>query len=268
MLKKKDNKEIRHMHSILISGAAQGIGAATAALFYQHGYKVGIYDVQVEQAEQLAQQLGEHAKAGFLDVAGYTSWETALAEFSAWAGEINILVNNAGILYSGPFEETDIMAHHRTLDINVKGVMNGCHAAFPYLKESSFARIINLSSASAIYGQADLSSYSTSKFAVRGLTESLDIEWQPYGIRVLDVMPLFVSTAMVKDMQAESIKKMGVHLKAEDVAQDILKLAELKDSIWQATHHPVGFKSQFLFHLSRMSPQFVNRLSNLLISRK
>ena len=96
------------MHSILISGAAQGIGAATAALFYQHGYKVGIYDVQVEQAEQLAQQLGEHAKAGFLDVAGYTSWETALAEFSAWAGEINILVNNAGILYAGPFEDTTI----------------------------------------------------------------------------------------------------------------------------------------------------------------
>src|SRR5690606_11446075 len=147
---KKDNKEIRHMHSILISGAAQGIGAATAALFYQHGYKVGIYDVQVEQAEQLAQQLGEHAKAGFLDVADYTSWETALAEFAGWAGKINILVKNAVILYSRSFEDTTIAARHRSLDINVKGVMNGCHAAFPYLKESSFARIINLSSASAI----------------------------------------------------------------------------------------------------------------------
>src|SRR5690606_36419282 len=157
----------------------------------------------------------EHAKTGYLDVADYRSWELPLAEFSAWSGDINTLVNNAGILYSGPFEETDMMAHHRTLDISVIGVMNACHAAFLYLKESSFARIINLSSASAIYGQADLSSYSTSKFAVRGLTESLDIQWQPYGIRVLDVMPLFVSTAMVKDMLAESIKKMGVHLKAE-----------------------------------------------------
>lgn len=256
------------MHSILISGAAQGIGAATAMLFYQHGYKVGIYDINVAQAEQLAQQLGEHAKAGFLDVADYASWETALAEFSAWAGEINILVNNAGILYSGPFEDTRIAAHHRTLDINVKGLLNGCHATFPYLKESSFARVINLSSASAIYGQADLASYATSKFAVRGLTESLDIEWQSYGIRVVDVMPLFVSTAMVQDMQAESIKKMGVHLNAEDVAQDIFKLAQMKDSIWQATHHPVGLKSKFLFHLSRMSPQFVNRISNILIARK
>src|SRR5690554_6687217 len=247
------------MHSILISGAAQGIGAATAMLFYQHGYKVGIYDINVAQAEQLAQQLGEHAKAGFLDVADYTSWETALAEFSAWAGEINILVNNAGILYSGPFEDTTIAAHHRTLDINVKGVMNGCHAAFSYLKESVFARIINLSSASAIYGQADLASYATSKFAVRGLTESLDIEWHPHGIRVLDVMPLFVSTAMVQDMQAESIKKMGVHLTAGDVALDILKLVQCKDHLFTPTHRPVGFKSQFLFHLSRMSPQFINR---------
>lgn len=256
------------MHSILISGAAQGIGAATAALFYQHGYKVGIYDINVEQAEQLAQQLGEHAKAGFIDVTDYAGWEAALSEFAAWAGEINILVNNAGILYSGPFENTPIPAHHRTLDINIKGTLNGCHAAFPYLKQSSFARIINLSSASAIYGQADLASYATSKFAVRGLTESLDIEWQPYGIRVLDVMPLFVSTAMVKDMQAESIKKIGVHLKAEDVAQDILKLAQLKDSIWQVTHHPVGFKSRFLFHLSQISPQFVNRISNLWLAKK
>jgi len=116
------------MHSILISGAAQGIGAATAKLFYQQGYKVGIYDINHEQAEQLAQQLGEHAKAGFLDVTDYTSWERALSEFASWAGEINILVNNAGILYSGPFEETNITDHHRTHDVNIKGVLNSCHA--------------------------------------------------------------------------------------------------------------------------------------------
>lgn len=256
------------MHSILISGAAQGIGAATAQLFYQHGYKVGIYDMNNAQAEQLAQRLGEHAKAGFLDVTDYASWETALAEFAAWVGEINILVNNAGILYSGPFEETAISAHHRTLDTNIKGVLNGCHAAFPYLKQASFARVINLSSASAIYGQADLASYSTSKFAVRGLTESLDTEWHPHGIRVLDVMPLFVSTAMVKNMQTESFHKLGIHLKAEDVAQAILRLAEQKDSIWQVTHHPVGRKSRFLFQLSRISPQCINRFSNLLLNRK
>ncbi len=162
--------------SIFISGSAQGIGAAVAKLFYAKGYKVGTYDINAVQAQKLASELGVNAKAGLLDVANYENWQKSLKEFSDWAGEINILVNNAGILYSGAFENTDIQAHHRTININVNGVLNGCHAAFPYLRNASFARVINLSSASAIYGQADLVSYSASKFAVRSITEGLDVE--------------------------------------------------------------------------------------------
>ncbi len=256
------------MYSIFISGAAQGIGAAIATLFYQQGYKVGIYDINTAQAEQLAQQLGPRAKAGRLDVTDYAQWQQTLEEFQAWAGEINILVNNAGILYSGAFEQTDIAAHHRTIDINVKGVLNGCHAALPYLRKASFARVINLSSASAIYGQPDLVSYSASKFAVRGISEGLDIEWKKYAIRVLDVMPLFVRTAMVKDMDAGSIQNMGVHLTAEDVAQQILQLVEAKDSVFTPTHQPVGLKTKVMFHLSKVSPQFVNRLSTMFLAKR
>lgn len=254
--------------SIFISGAAQGIGAAVAETFYKAGYKVGIYDINAEQAQALAQQLGGNAKAGVLDVADYSSWEDALNDFNTWAGEINILVNNAGILYSGAFERTDIQAHHRTINVNVNGVLNGCHAAFPYLKNASFARIINLSSASAIYGQADLVSYSASKFAVRGITEGLDVEWQKYGIRVLDVMPLFVQTAMVKDMDAGTIQNMGVNLSPQDVAQQIYKTVQLKDSFLTSTHHTVGLKAEVMYHLSRMSPQCINRVSNLFLSKK
>lgn len=256
------------MPSILISGASQGIGAAAAKLFYSQGYKVGIYDINAVQAQQLAEQLGPNAKAGLLDVANIEHWHAALAEFCQWAGGLNILINNAGVLYSGAFEETDIAAHHRTIDINVKGVINGCHAALPYLKQARSARVINLSSASAIYGQADLASYSASKFAVRGLTESLDIEWQKYGIRVLDVMPLFVQTAMVKDMDAESIRKMGVNLTPDDVAEQIYRLATLKAHALTPTHRPVGLKTKVLFSLSKISPQFINRMSNLWITQK
>ncbi|MEZ2902418.1 SDR family oxidoreductase [Acinetobacter terrestris] len=256
------------MHSIFISGAAQGIGAATARLFYQHGYKVGIYDINEVQARKLAQQLGPRAKAGLLDVADYQQWQQALSEFEAWAGEVNVLVNNAGILYSGAFEQTDIVAHHRTVDINIKGVLNGCHAALPYLQRASFARVINLSSASAIYGQADLVSYSASKFAVRGITEGLDIEWQKYGIRVLDVMPLFVKTALVKDMDAGSIQNMGVHLTAEDVARAIYARVQVKDSMFTKTHQAVGIKTKMLMPLSKLSPQFLNRMSNRFLAKR
>lgn len=215
-------------HSVFISGAAQGIGAEIARLFHKNGYKVGIYDINEEQAQALAAELGTDAKAGYLDVSNYRQWQIALQEFKNWAGELNILVNNAGILYSGPFENTTIQSHHRTVDINIKGVLNGCHTALAHLKEASFARVINLSSASAIYGQADLASYSASKFAVRGLTEALDVEWQKHHIRVLDVMPLFVQTNMVKNMDAGSIQNIGVDLTPADVAKQVLHLAQQK----------------------------------------
>lgn len=254
--------------NIFISGGAQGIGAATAQLFYKKGFKVGIYDINLDQAQQLAESLGPNAKAGSLDVSQYEQWQNALSDFNDWAGEINILLNNAGILYSGAFENTDIKAHHRTFNVNVNGVLNGCHAALPFLRQASSARIINMSSASAIYGQADLVSYSASKFAVRGITEGLDVEWQKYGIRVLDIMPLFVQTAMVKDMDAGTIQNMGVNLNANDVAQQIYKVAHLNNHALTTTHHTVGLKTEIMYHLSRFSPQVINRLSNLALSKK
>ena len=113
-----------------------------------------------------------------------------------------------------------------------------------------------------------MSSYSASKFAVRGLTEALDVEWQKYGIRVLDVMPLFVQTAMVKNMDAGSIQNMGVNLSPSDVAAEVLKLAQQKDHVFRVTHTPIGVKAKVLYQLSSISPQFLNRLSNLMISRR
>ncbi|MCH7337535.1 SDR family oxidoreductase [Acinetobacter sp. NIPH 2699] len=255
-------------YSVFISGAAQGIGAEIARLFHQKGFKVGIYDINEEQAQDLAKELGENAKAGYLDVSHQQQWQIALQEFQDWAGELNILINNAGILYSGAFEHTSIQSHHRIIDINVKGVLNGCHTAFPYLKNARFARVINLSSASAIYGQADLASYSASKFAVRGLTEALDVEWQKYNIRVLDVMPLFVQTNMVKNMDAASIQNMGIDLTPTDVAKQVLNLALQKNHLLLPTHTPVGIKTKLLYKISSISPQFLNRLSNLLLSKQ
>ncbi|MFK4205045.1 SDR family oxidoreductase [Acinetobacter junii] len=254
--------------SVFISGAAQGIGAEIARLFHKNGYKVGIYDINQELAEKLATELGENAKAGYLDVSNYRQWQIALQEFRNWAGELNILVNNAGILYSGPFEKTDIQSHHRTIDINVKGIINGCHTALNHLQQAKFARVINLSSASAIYGQADLASYSASKFAVRGLTEALDIEWQKYNIRVLDVMPLFVQTNMVKNMDAGSIQNIGVDLTPADVAKQVLHLAQQKDHALIPTHTPVGIKTKLMYQLSSISPQFLNRLTNIFLSKR
>lgn len=249
--------------TIFITGAGAGIGAATARLFAEAGWQVGLFDRDFAAVSVLSHQIGhDRAMAGSLDVGNPKQWYSALEGFIKWAGQLDVLLNNAGILYSGAFEHTPLDDHARTIQVNVNGVLNGCHSAFPYLSSNPHgARVINLSSVSAIYGQTNLASYSASKFAVRGLTEALDGEWKTHNIRVMDIMPLFVQTAMVTNMDAGSIKKMGVHLSAEDVAKVIYKAATANR--WIApTHWPVGLTSKALYHLSGVTPDPLNKLVN------
>jgi NADP-dependent 3-hydroxy acid dehydrogenase YdfG len=247
--------------AILITGAGAGIGAATATFFVQQGWKVGLYDRDEAAVQRLAAQLGTQAHAGRLDVTHHQDWEHALADFVTWAGQLDVLLNNAGILYSGGFEHIDLDDHQRLVQVNIQGLMNGCHSAFRYLKQAKRSRVINLSSASAIYGQSSLASYSASKFFVRGLTEALDGEWKAHGIRVMDIMPLFVQTAMVDGMNAGSVRKLGVHLTPDDVAQVIYKAATAP--AWLApVHWPVGLPAKALYHLVALTPDRINRAVN------
>ena len=212
--------------NILITGAANGIGAATARACVQAGHRVGIFDIDALGAAHLACELGESALSGELDVTQAAHWDRALNDFVAHFGSLDVLINNAGLLCSGKFEQIDLQRHLNLLQVNVNGVLLGCYKARPFLTPhlTPNAKIINLSSAAAIHGQPDLVSYAASKFFVRGLTEGLDAEWARDGIRVIDMMPLYTNTAMVVDMQAGSIDQMGVRLQPQDVAQAIMKV--------------------------------------------
>ncbi len=158
---------------VFISGAAAGIGQASARLFAARGWLVGLYDVDLAGVQALADELGaDQAIAGQLDVSDEAQWPLALESFFQRSGRLDVLINNAGILASGPFASLSLSCQHKIIDINVKGVLNGCHHALPYLRRSPGSRVINMASASAIYGQPSLATYSASKFAVRGLTEA------------------------------------------------------------------------------------------------
>ncbi|MDX5299219.1 MAG: SDR family oxidoreductase [Gammaproteobacteria bacterium] len=248
--------------SIFITGAAAGIGQATARLFAGKGWFVGLYDVDEAGVQALARELGEkNTCAGRLDVTQSEDWEAALADFVSRAGRLDVLVNNAGVLASGPLEETPLSKWHTLVDVNVKGVLNGCYLALPYLKRTSGARVINLCSASALYGQPSLAVYSATKFAVRGLTEALDLEWSVHGIKVMDVLPLFVQTGMVEDMNATSIRRMGVHLTARDVAQTLWRAAHYNGRL-PKTHWTVGLPTRLFYGLSGSVPDVVSRFIN------
>jgi len=177
------------MNNMLISGAASGIGAATARLFHARGWRVGLLDVDEGALAALAAELGGAWYAP-LDVVDAAAVQAAVAEFCAQGGgQLRLLFNAAGILRTGAFVDIELEQHTRLVQINVLGVLNLCHAAFAYLKATPGAQVINMGSASALYGVPQLASYSASKFAVRGLTEALELEWREYGIRVGDLMP-------------------------------------------------------------------------------
>ena len=122
--------------------------------------------------------------------------------------------------------------------------------------------MVNLCSASAIYGQPELATYSATKFAVRGLTEALELEWRRYGIRVIAMWPLFVKTAMVDGMETRSTKRMGIHLSAEDVAEEIYNATHPSRSFLPKVHYPVGRQTKVVAAVSQVLPNWASRLLN------
>lgn len=247
----------------MITGAAAGIGRATAEAFIKAGWFVGAYDIDETNAAAWATSQGpERACSGALNVVDVEQWRAAIADFEHKAGGLDVLVNNAGVLVDGPFAELDIAAQKRVIDINVTGVMNGCHAAKTALTASG-GRVINMSSASAFFGQPNLAVYSASKFAVRGLTEALSVEWADAGVAVSDIMPLFVNTSMVQNMKdVPATRRLGVRLTPEDVAAVIVRAAQAKRP---RLHYCVGLQSRSLKQMLRLSPDWLARYTNALI---
>lgn len=251
--------------NIFITGSAQGIGAAIATLAAKKGHTVGIYDINTDGAEKLARTLNKkygkkkQAKCthGLLDVTTEADWDAALADFVKFAGGIDILINNAGILSSGKFTDIPLEKHLAALEVNNKGVLMGCHKVKPLLAKQRNAKVINLSSGSSLFGQPDLASYAATKFFVRGLSEGLDVEWSTDGIRCLTVVPFFVATDMVVGMKTGSIDKFGVSTKPMDVAKTVLKVLQTPNHKANM-HNPVGMKMAFLTRLTQILPDSIN----------
>jgi NADP-dependent 3-hydroxy acid dehydrogenase YdfG len=254
--------------SVFITGAAAGIGRATALTFARKGFTVGGFDIDEVELKTLAdeiEQLGGQAVVGHLDVTDPDETARRVGEFAkAAGGRLDVMINNAGILRAGRFEEMDIGGHLKEIDINAKGVVNGLYAAFPYLRSTPNAVVVNLASASAIYGQSELATYSATKFFVRGITEALDLEWNRYGIRVIAMWPLYVQTAMLENVKTGTTESLGIRLTAQDVADAIVAATEpskLRRAIHQV-HFPVGSQTKLLAAGSHFSPGWLTRLVN------
>lgn len=254
------------MSNIFITGAGAGIGRATAQLFHRNGWQVGVTDVDQAALKTLEQELGaERLWCATLDVTNAAQVDKVLSAFAAAHGDcIDVLFNCAGILRTGNFADIPLAAHQQIFAINISGLVNVTYAAFKWLKRSDDARVINMSSASALYGVPDFASYSASKFAVRGLTEALNVEWSREGIKVVDLMPPFVKTAMVAANPSPLIERMGVTLGAEDIAAEAWLAATADDAM---VHRPVGWQFRAAMWANKLLPARVTREMLLFLSR-
>jgi len=255
--------------AIFITGAGAGIGRATAELFAARGWLVGAYDVNEQAVLGLRSQLGEpNVVAGRLDVTNAEALRRAVEEFcKASGGRLDVMFNNAGIAHLDAFENVPLAKSHAIVDVNLKGVINGGYAALPHLQRTPGARMISMCSASSIYGAAQLAVYSATKFAVKGLSEALDLEWSRYGIQVMDLCPLFVNTPMVHEFNAHPSKAMdrlGVRLLPQDIARNVWSLATR--SSWRCPVHSYpGLQTKLMAVMAKISPAFMNRWVNKLI---
>jgi 3alpha(or 20beta)-hydroxysteroid dehydrogenase len=184
----------------LISGAARGQGAATAARIVAEGARVVLGDVLDDEGKRLADELGAAAEYVHLDVREELDWENGVRAAGDGFGRLDVLVNNAGVVAIGGVDEQapdDFMA---VVAVNQLGVFLGMRAAVPLLKSLGGGSIVNVSSIEGLIGAPLMGAYCASKFAVIGLTKAAAIELGPSGIRVNAVCPGVVRTAMTSKL--------------------------------------------------------------------
>lgn len=224
--------------SIFITGGGSGIGRATALHFAAKGWFVGVADInEAGMAETLSLAQGDAKWAGRLDVRDRAAWDEALAAFAAAAGgRIDAMVNNAGIGTGGSLAELDPEEIDRCLDINLKGVLYGAQAVYPYLKAAApGSALVNIASAAGIAGSAGMSVYCATKFGVRAVSESLDAEWAGDRITVASVCPAFIDTPLLNGTGNRK-SNVAIRENVRAAGLEISPVEHVAQAVWDAVH--------------------------------
>jgi 2-hydroxycyclohexanecarboxyl-CoA dehydrogenase len=198
----------------IVTGAASGIGLATAQRFARDGARVAVWDINEEGAKRAAAELvagGAKAIASCVDVSKRAQIDAAVARVHAEFGPVQILVNNAGITDFCSFMDMTEERWDRVMTINLKSMLVCTQAVLPDMLAAKWGRVINISSSSAQTGSARMTAYAASKGGVIAFTKALAQELAPSGVTVNNIPPGFVDTPMLR---GEGVAGMGVGVEA------------------------------------------------------
>ena len=235
--------------TVFVTGGGSGIGRETAMRCAEEGADVVVADVNREAVEETTDAIGEaggKASSYELDVRDAEALAEAI-DATAEKGGIDVLVNNAGISHPrSDMEDVDIEVRDRVIDINTKGVWNGCRAAIPHLKDQGSGAIVNTASLAGLIGMPGGAAYSLSKGAVVNFTRAIAAELGSHGVRANAVCPGVVETPLVTDdrdpeewpdlrdrmAEAYPLGRLG---RPEDVANAVRFLAS-EEAAWITGH--------------------------------
>ena len=252
--------------TVLVTGAASGIGRASALAFAERGADLAICDLNAAGLEETAAKIRALGRGGVatqvVDVANGAQMEAFAKAVHARVPAVDILMNNAGVAIGGSFFDTSLADWQWILGINVMGVVHGCHYFVPAMvARGAGGHVVNLSSIVALIPGETLSAYATTKGGVLALSEALADELQWHGIGVTGVCPGFINTPIVtstvmrgllakpaaRDQAREFYRWRGYT--AERVAENVLRAVERGRVV-----APISLESWIIYALRRVSP--------------
>ena len=251
----------------VVTGAGSGIGRAVSLELARRGADIALVDIDettLSEVKTAVEAMGRHASLHVVDVSSQQQMAALPEQVIAEHGAIHILVNNAGVSVNLPFEQQDVSDLEWISGINYWGVMYGCKYFLPYLQEADQAHIVNMSSSAGLTGMKGQSSYAATKFAVRGLSESLYVELANSSVGITCVHPGAVATNILDAARMDPTHKEKM-LKMFHLAMPPEKAAQLIVKAIEKNRFKLVFcvESRILDYMKRIVPTGTLKLMRL-----
>jgi len=263
------------MRYALVTGGGSGLGRAFCRRLAQDGWHIGCADVLLPAAEETiteVQSAGGSGQAELLDVVDANAWQQLCDKLRSEWPRLDLLINNAGICAAGEIGAAPLEDFQRVLDVNLSGVLHGCHVIVPWLKETSpGGHIVNIASIAGVLSAPAMGAYSMSKAGVVSLSETLYAELRPLGVGVTVVLPGFFPTELVS--RGQFAAEMHRYTAERHTEKSRLTANQVVEATLQAVSRGklyvvLGRRARWLWRLKRLASTTVLRVAGKYYRRR